>query len=62
MGYICNNYGIYSEKLRGILRKNNGKYWAMTIGYNMGYIEQIYVIYLEKGWDIFGKKLLNILG
>ena len=47
MGYICKNYGKYSERLGDILGKNYGIYLAKSIDYFIGYIQQ-------KEWDILG--------
>ena len=52
MGYIMRYVGQYNEiywlKLRYILNKNNGIFWAQTIEYIIAYIEQ-------NRWDILGK-------
>ena len=57
MGFICKNYGIFSEKLWDILCKNYGIYWAKTIGYIMRYIWLKLWEIFGKIWDIFGKNI-----
>ena len=68
MGYICKNYGIFSDKPMDIFGKNYGIYWANTIGYIMGYICKNYGIYLRtmghilNNFGIYSAKTMGYIG